>query len=281
MRIAVISDIHSNLAALQAVLADVETQMVDEIIVAGDAINGGPNPREVLDIIYERQLRMVVGNHEQYVIDVVDQPPSEQFPPAWGTSYWTVESLTSTDMDFLRGLPRLIELDDLVIMHASPKDLWRGFYLDTTDEEIVKHWDFLPQRYRVTAHTHRPLTAPWQGKMFINPGAVGMPLDRNPMASYVILSKVEGRFIVQHRRVAYDIAATITAAEQSGLLDPASNAGHRFAQAFMYQMETGITHIYEFTQAIYTLEAQGLSRLDAIAQAKMPHYSLNDNGKST
>ena len=89
MRIAIISDIHSNLTALQAVLADIEAQMVDEIIVAGDAINGLASPREVLEIIYERQLRMVIGNHEQYVIDVVDKPPADEYPPEWGTSHWT------------------------------------------------------------------------------------------------------------------------------------------------------------------------------------------------
>ena len=184
-------------------------------------------------------------------------------------------------MDFIRNLPRVIELDDLVIMHAAPRDLWRGFYVDTTDEEIIEHWDFLPERYRVTAHTHKPLTAPWRGKMFINPGAVGMPLDGNPMASYVILSKLEGRFIVQHRRVAYNIAETVKTAQENGLLDPVENPGHRFGEAFIHQVETGIAHINHFTQAIYHLEYQGLSRLEAIAQAEMPRYPFQENGKPT
>lgn len=280
MRIAVISDIHSNLTALEAVLADIDTQMVDEIIVGGDAINAGPSPRRVLDIIYKRNLRMVVGNHEQYVLDVVDKPPMPEYPPEWGTSHWTADQLNNNDLDFIRKLPRVIEIEDVAIMHAAPRDLWRGFYIDTTDKEIIEHWDFLPERYRVTGHTHKPLTAPWRGKMFINPGSVGMPLDGNPMASYVILSKVEGRFIVQHRRVVYDIAKTAANAQTNGLLDPQQNPGHRFAEAFIHQIQTGLVHITPFTQAIIALEAQGLSRIEAIAQAPMPNYAQNENGKA-
>ena len=264
--IAVISDIHGNLPALEAVLADIDSQDVDEIILAGDALNGGPSPRDILKIIYDREIRMVVGNHEQYILDTIDNP-DPMFPPEWGTSHWTKWQISPEDIYFLRKLPVIIERDDVIIMHAAPSNLFRGYYLDTSYEETRAIWGHLQQKYVVTAHTHLPLIAHWEDKVIINTGSVGMPLNGSTLANYVILSHIDERFFIQQRNVAYDIDRTIQLAKESGFID--NNPGRKFAMGSLWQMKTGQPHLPLLTRQIQNLEATGLSRVEAIERAEI------------
>jgi putative phosphoesterase len=221
MRLAVIADIHSNAPALEAVLADIDEQGVDDIVVVGDFINGGPFPREVLDILYDRQPQMLIGNHERYIQDVAQPKFDETAYPRerWGVVYWTLDYLNQADLAYLDGLPITIELDKMLLVHGSPRDLRGGILPDTPDDCLKEHFGEVSHPYVVTAHTHRPFVREWGNLTFINPGSVGMPLDGNPDASYAILTRTNGHVAVEHRRIEYNRTLVEQAAYQRGLMD--------------------------------------------------------------
>lgn len=182
MRLAVIADIHSNAPALEAVLADIDQQGVDDVIVVGDFINGGPFPREVLDILYDRQPQVLLGNHERYIQDVTQPNFDETAYPRerWGVVYWTLDYLNQADLAYIDSLPITIELDNLLLVHGSPRDLRGGILPDTPDDCLQEHFGEVSHPYVVTAHTHRPFVREWGNLTFINPGSVGMPVGWQP-----------------------------------------------------------------------------------------------------
>jgi putative phosphoesterase len=270
MRIAIIADIHSNLPALQAVLADIATQDIEAILIAGDAINGGPNPRKVLNIIYEQNLAMVIGNHERYVLDTLDSSTGP--PPEWGTSYWTVKQLGQNDLDFVGKLPTSIITGDMAIFHASPQNLASSIYPDTADETLAELYGDVGQTVIITAHTHLPFVRHWNGKVIINPGSVGMPLDGNPMPSYVILTWIEDRFLIQHRRVNYDLEVLTEYFENSGLFE---SPQRYFAHVFHKQMLTGLAYITPFARQVKALEAKGVPLQEALPAVDLDSLSPN------
>lgn len=174
MRLAIISDIHSNLPALEAVCADLKTQAVDKVIVAGDSINGAVYPSEILDFIHAEQWAKVRGNHEQYVIDFADKPAD--FPlPQWSPVHWTSKQLRPTDVDFLRQLPISIEFEDILVMHGALHDLSGGFRPNDNDKQLTTLYDAVAHKIIVNGHTHLPMVCHWRDKILINPGSVGMP----------------------------------------------------------------------------------------------------------
>lgn len=268
MRIAIIADIHSNYPALQAVLADIETQDVDEILVAGDAINGGPNPRQVLDVIYERNLKTVIGNHEEYVLNVRD--PGHEYPPEWGTSFWTLDQLNQEDITFIENLPTSITVGDMAVFHASPQSLSRSIYPDSRDDTLAELYGDVEQSVIITGHTHLPFVRDWRAKVVINPGSVGMSLDGSPMPSYVILTWIEERFLIQHRRVSYDYGVITENFEKSGLFD---SPQRYFARVFHKQMLTGLAYITPFARTVLAMKENGVPLAKALPSVDLD--SLN------
>ena len=267
MRLAIISDIHSNLPALEAVLADLETQAVDRIIVAGDAINGGVFPTEVLDIIYTEQWEMVRGNHEQYLIDFADCP--SDFPlPQWGPVHWTSKHLRPTDIDFLRNLPVSIEVEDLLIMHGALHDLSGGFFPGDSDNELNERYGQVPHKIIANGHTHLPIVCHWRDKILVNVGSVGLPLDGMPLPVYAILTQNGQQWIIQHRRVDYDATRVVPAFHERGFMAE----GGILAELFLCEIQTGRIHVTPYLRRLFPYMRQhkldfeaGVAQLGAVA----------------
>lgn len=221
MRIAIVADIHSNAPAFEAVLADIDRQGVDDVVVVGDFINGGPFPLEVLDILYDRKPRALLGNHERYIQNLADPNQDKSAHPRsrWGVAYWTMDYMRRVDLDYLDSLPITIEQDNLLFVHGSPKDLRGGITLKTPESFLQEHFGEIQHPYVITAHTHHPFVRQWGKVTFINPGSVGMPLDGNPDASYAILTRNNGHIEVEHRRIAYNQQLVEQAAYARGLMD--------------------------------------------------------------
>jgi predicted phosphodiesterase len=223
LKIAAFSDIHANLYALQAVLADIARQGDDlQIVIAGDMVNVGPSPRETLDLL--RSLPnavMIAGNHEEYVLERVREgvaPPPYRalFAPA----QWTASRLSPADHAWLESLPRSLNFEvapgaELCVVHGSPRSqtgcITRELAANETALAEMFAGQIKPGRLWISGHTHVPLTFDWRGMTITNCGSVGLPFDGNPDAPYLLAGwdAAAQRWHTEIRRVPYDRASAI------------------------------------------------------------------------
>ncbi len=263
MRLAILADTHSNFPALRAVLNDIDTVGVDEIIVAGDSINGGPFPCEVLDLLASRDLTILLGNHDEYILKRHDPRTANHFDgPRWGSVRWTAERVNGDYLDCIRGWPLAAERgDDLLIVHGSPGNLFGGIPPDAPDSLIEERFGAVRQRWVVTAHTHMPFVRGWRGLTLVNPGSVGMPLDGNPAASYIIMTQTREGFLIQNRRVPYDTCPIEQATRDRGLLAAGGNIAYLLMQETLTGQHLLIDYLHRVEQAIHQ---NGLSEEEAL-----------------
>lgn len=201
MRIGLIADIHSNLAALNAVLAQIEN--VDKLICAGDMVGYYHRPNEVCALIRQRCAIVVGGNHDAYVTGLLE--PDRARRDAYRTD-WTRANLAPDNLKWLADLPheQTLEIDGISIQvrHASPWDRETYLYQDSprlADINLSK------DHILVVGHTHHPMKVACGHGLLVNPGSVGQPRDWNPAASYAILDSVTGDIVFN--RAEYDVAA--------------------------------------------------------------------------
>ena len=238
MRIAVLADIHSNLAALEAVIADIDTWNPHAVAVAGDIINRGPRPRECLDLILGRQQRdgwrVIRGNHERYLIEAIQQPAilsgidaSVRISVLWGVA-------RLGGIDQLVGLPECESItgpdSSLVrIVHASMRHDRDNIFESTSDTELRKQIDAYAAVF-CCGHTHWPVRRRVDSTLVVNVGSVGLPFDGDPRAAYARLNWDAGRWDANIMRVAYDRDRARADFEATGFLD-ACGATARIIQA--------------------------------------------------
>ena len=218
-RLAVISDVHSNLEALEAVLR--ETGELQTICL-GDLVDYGANPNEVIELVRRRGIRTIMGNHDWAA---VTGEVSLFNPRAAMSSVWTRKQISVENFEFLRGLSA--ELRDSLagtrayFTHGSPDDkLWE--YVDPrTHSALFGHYlAKLGVKMIGLGHTHIPYVWPEAGGIVFNPGSVGQPRDGNPKAAYALVEVVEVKVDVELRRVAYDVEKAASKIRRAGLPEP-------------------------------------------------------------
>ncbi|MGN6818935.1 MAG: metallophosphoesterase family protein [Sphingomonas sp.] len=201
MKIALLSDIHANLAALDAVLADLP--LVDAILFAGDAVGYYAHPNEVCERLRAIGARCVRGNHDNYVTGQAE--PNAERRAAYATD-WTRERLTPENLAWLASLPAELHFAadgvDVIVRHASPWDEETYLY---PDSDRLGEVALGANQVLVLGHTHHPMAVVAGDGLLINPGSVGQPRDWNPDAAYALLTLPSCK--VEPRRVAYDVAA--------------------------------------------------------------------------
>ncbi len=243
MRAAVISDIHANLPALEAVLADVDGSGADEIWCLGDLVGYGASPRECLDLLLDRCAVCLRGNHDLAALGEID---IEAFSPGAATAArWTREKLGE---DGLRALGRLdgssAVREGIGLYHASPRDPIWEYVIDSDLAE--DNLSVQGERIALIGHSHIALyftridelsrissvLAPEgtvldleRGQWLINPGSVGQPRDGDPRAAWALLDTESPG--IEFRRVEYPVEAAAEAIHAAGL--PA-HLGDRLAQ---------------------------------------------------
>lgn len=201
MKLGVISDIHANIAALDAVLADMPA--VDRLVCCGDIVEYYADPNEVCDRLRALAPLAVRGNHDAYVIGALT--PSPERRAAYRTD-WTRAALRPDNLEWLKSMPtdqRLAEDGrDVLVRHASPWDEETYLYPDSPrlDEISLGNQEIL-----LVGHTHIPFRRAVGAGMIVNPGSVGQPRDWDPRAAYATIDLATGA--VEHRRVAYDVGA--------------------------------------------------------------------------
>ncbi|HEV7673476.1 MAG TPA: metallophosphoesterase family protein [Candidatus Angelobacter sp.] len=210
MRIAIISDIHGNLTALDAVLADLRPQKPDVVYQGGDVAFGGAQPAEVIDCIIQEGWKGVLGNTDEMLWDTSARPALEAAVPKLKSLFKvffescapaTSAMIGASRLAWLRALPTELRHECMALMHASPGNLWRA-PMDTADDaEILKTYEPLNVSIVVYCHIHRPFIRKVGQMTVCNTGSVGSPYDGDPRASYLLID--EGKPAI--RRVEYDI----------------------------------------------------------------------------
>jgi putative phosphoesterase len=210
MRIAILADIHGNLTALDAVLADLRQQKPDVIFHGGDLAFGGCNPSEVIDRIIQEGWKGVLGNTDEMLWDTSARTALEASAPKLKPLFKVLFDLSGpatkqmigpSRLEWLRALPAELRHENLALMHASPGNLWRA-PMDTADDaELRNTYAPLNAEIVVYCHIHRPFIRKVGSMTVCNTGSVGSPYDGDPRASYLMID--DGQPAI--RRVTYDV----------------------------------------------------------------------------
>jgi predicted phosphodiesterase len=232
---AILADIHSNLSALEAVLADIKTRGgTDDIWCLGDIVGYGPDPHRCIEVLTAYHLICIAGNHDRAAIGKLNT--SDFNPEAAEAVRWTSLQLKSEDILFLGELPLVIENGEFTLAHGSPREPVWEYVLSSDDAE--QNLGYFKTPYCFIGHSHIPMVfefnSPRSGtkltfdsdnfggeikladaRLILNPGSVGQPRDRDPRAGYAIYDS-DAR-TVRLFRVEYDIAATQMRMRQAGL----------------------------------------------------------------
>ena len=233
MKTLIVSDVHSNLEAFEAVIADAGGRGgFDEIWSLGDLVGYGPDPSACVDLLRSNSHRAVAGNHD---LAAIGRLSTDRFNPyAASANRWTAAQLDKGQAEFIGELPLTLEIDEFTLAHGSPRDpVWE--YL-TTEEAAIACFTHIDTYWCIVGHSHVPficipradgavfMSFPEgrsiqldEGALIANPGSVGQPRDGDPRASYALFDS-EAQTI-SHRRVAYDIAATQEKMRRNNLPD--------------------------------------------------------------
>ncbi len=229
MRIAILSDVHGNRTAFEAVLADLRQTSPDLVLHGGDLADFGANPADIVDRIRDLGWQGVIGNGEEALSapETLEEFASTSSAPA---SLWsairemmtaTRELLGSERIEWLRGLPRIHVYDRIGLVHAAPESTWRSPGPEASGAELMRVYEPLQQPVVVYGHIHRSFirTVPTTQDtplLIANSGSVSLSYDGDSRAAYLLLD--DGQPSI--RRVDYDLDEEIEALYRSGLPHP-------------------------------------------------------------
>ncbi len=212
MKILVISDIHGNLAALNAI-----RESADMVFCLGDMVNYGPYPGECIKKIRGMTDKIVRGNHDNAIGRNLGCGCSEKYTELSNDGKaFTIATLNNDEKSFLGNLPLTLNLrvaeKKFLFSHASPSgDLHKYLRPDTKDTEFITESKGVIADTVFIGHTHLPMVREVNGVTFVNPGSVGQPRDGIPLASYAVWE--DGR--IEIKRVSYDIESTVLGLQQT------------------------------------------------------------------
>lgn len=227
--VAVLSDIHGNLAALEAVLEELENEDVDEIVCLGD-VALGPEPPATLARVRDLGCPVVMGNWDAWVLEGF---PSNQVDP-WKRFFeqgeWWAGQLSAQDRDFMRTFVPRIELETggvgVLCFHGSPGSYDDVILATTPHDQLMQMLAGFDQPLMLAGHTHVQLARVVEGTLVVNPGSVGLPFRGipfgglqpiSPWAEYGLVRIEDGRISVDLRRTAYDVDEMLRRTIESGV----------------------------------------------------------------
>lgn len=224
-KIALLADVHGNVAALSAVIADVQAQAVDRYVIVGDSVTNGPRPNETLDWVQALDAPAIIGNNDLEVINGTDPAAS-----------WARQRLDKLRIAYLRALPLTYQVtppgdrapcDDLLVVHASPRScndllilelhpLGTSFTRATPADEAEVMLAGAEANLVVYGHIHYASKGCVNGQRLVSVGSVGFPFDGDTRAAYALASWDGCGWYIEHRRVVYDHKAVAEDIEHSG-----------------------------------------------------------------
>ena len=232
MRLGLISDIHGNLLALDAVLGELNEAGVDRLVCLGD-IAAGPEPRATIERLRELDCPVVLGNWDTWVLEGVPPLELDVGPMLRDQGDWSGAQLGGADRGFIEKLPAQLELDlggtSVLCVHGSPRSMHEDIHATTPDGELAQMFNGNRPAVLAAGHTHVQLARLHGTTLIVNPGSVGLPfnswppngaLRMSPWAEYAILTAEDGCISTELRRAPYDIAALLEVARESGMPHP-------------------------------------------------------------
>lgn len=247
MKIALFSDIHANLPALEAVMSDIDSRNPDAVYCLGDLVGYAPWPNEVITTIRKRYIPTIAGNYDYGVGRNSNEcgcayQTDEDKVRGEKSIKFTNQLVTNSNREYLRTLPTHIrlelgeagDLNDLLLVHGSPRKINEYLYEDRPDRSFKRMMELANAQILAFGHTHKPfhkISETGGGyRHAINIGSVGKPKDGDPRACYVILewkdkldfSEPES-LSVSFQRVSYDVEKAASAIEETNLPNPFAN----------------------------------------------------------
>ena len=252
MRVAVLSDIHSNYYAFKACYEDAIGCGAEMFIFLGDYVSDLSEPRRTMDLVSEIQSQYPTvclrGNREGYMLDCESGRSSFTRGSKSGSLLFTYEHLRKNDLDFIRGLKisDTIEIESvrIEIAHAAMDN--DRYYFDSNDGHTADIFPKMKCRYLLTGHSHKQYIQRNAGKTIINPGSVGIPQGGTRNPQYALLDVVDGNVACKFREVPYDMADAIRAQFASGLVDYAKY----WAIGILYDIITGEECVLKLLSAV-------------------------------
>jgi predicted phosphodiesterase len=231
MRILLLADIHGNFPALQAIEQHFADTAFDHIINCGDSLVYAPFANETLEWLQQHKAISILGNTDKKVIKLLlgqeFAKPRKEEKRIMYTS--TAESLSYANGSYLRSLPISASLPlanrflpgagiaAIGIFHGSPEEPHEFLFADTPDSRFQELAGKTPFPIIVTGHSHTPYTKKIGGCLFINPGSAGRMFDGNPAVSCAVLTFSDGKPVVCHYRISYDVPQVAAAVRYAGL----------------------------------------------------------------
>jgi predicted phosphodiesterase len=263
VRLAILADIHGNVHALEAVLADLIPWQPDEIIINGDMVNRAPHSVAVMERLAAlgttQLVTLVLGNHDDLMrkwVERAEDLPGDWFAdPFWAGTAWQVDKLAQAGwIDTLGALPMthriaVPDAPSLLISHGSPRHYREGYTVRMEDATLSEILQMHPADVLIGSHTHVPMERRWGHHRVLNTGAVGTPFNRDTRAQYLRLTlsdqvDMSGQvdkgvntprsWQVDFRAVDYDHAAAIQAYEDTGYAAEGGLSAHIFLQELRY-----------------------------------------------
>lgn len=224
VRVALLGDVHANLPALEAVLSDAAARGAEAIWNVGDWVGYNAFPEEVVARLRRAGAISIVGNYD---VKVLKYPRKEaawrerKRPEKLLAFGWAYRRLSAESREYLASLPRQRRLEAegrrVLLVHGSPASIDEHLYLDTPEERMRELAEMAKADLVVCGHSHRPFQRRVGEVLFVNTGSVGRQDDGDPRATYATLAVEDGRFVVEHHRVEYDVERAVAAIRRHGL----------------------------------------------------------------
>ena len=246
MYIAALADIHGNIFAFEAALAEAKRLGVDQVVILGDVVVASPDSLECWERVKALGCPVIRGNHERYVFDL----GTERAAPEWrtrrfGPVHYVAETLGPARVAELAALPatlRLSEASGIFFSHGSARNDTDLVFPYTADEEIDPMFAGCSEEWLLRGHNHFAGVRLWRGRKVVTVGSVGLPLDGRPGAQFTTLRKRGDLWDVQHRIASYDIDAAVRRFRETDYLDRAGP----MARLYMREVKSGAFQVIPF-----------------------------------
>ncbi len=240
MRLALIADIHGNLVALEAVLTELAAQQIEHIVCLGDVAASGPQPQQVIELLQRLGCPVVVGNTDAWLLKPQLKETADLFQQrCQDIELWCAQQLSASDQEYLRTFQPTLEYPlsngkVLLGYHGSPRSYHEQILSTTPEEELEQAFAGFQADIMVGGHTHIQMFRRYKNILLLNPGSVGLAIDRvsplnevrnPPWAEYAIVDSEGDALRVELHRTPFDLQAFIQVTLTSGMPHAEWSAG--------------------------------------------------------